>query len=184
MKHPGRTLIGLSFLLIGLLGAGVFATGFTAPSGKEQKNFDKIIRDNAEDMVKDGRQIFRFDTFGDEAFWGDTLQLHRAIEGAKLGGVGSGVSPRTALAVGLKVDLDALQLSVVQALKAGRVNLDDPAVTLALLKLNAVVGLTGFFNQAGTLRSMGIQCALCHSTVDNALAPGSGTDWMGGPTVT
>ncbi|HSB79398.1 MAG TPA: hypothetical protein VLM91_11440 [Candidatus Methylomirabilis sp.] len=125
-------------------------------------------------MVKDGRQIFRFDTFGDEAFWGDTLHLHEAIQGAKFGGVGPGVSPRTALAVGLKVDLDALPLSVVQALKAGQVNLDDPAVTLALLKLNAVLGVTGFFDPAGNLKSMGIQCALCHSTVDDALAPGIG----------
>lgn len=87
------------------------------------------------------------------------LQLHRAIEGGQLGGVGSGVSPRTALAVGLKVDVDALPANLVEQLKAGQVNLDDPAVTLALLKLKAVVGVTGFFNQQGTLRAVGIQCA-------------------------
>ncbi|HSB73131.1 MAG TPA: hypothetical protein VLH58_03405 [Candidatus Methylomirabilis sp.] len=125
-------------------------------------------------MLQEGRQSFRFDTFGDESFWGDTLQLHRAIAGAQNGGVGPGVSPRTALAVGLKVDLDALPPALVLALKGGRVNLDDPATTLALLKLNAVVGVTGVFNEAGGLRSMGIQCALCHSTVDDALAPGIG----------
>ena len=130
---------------------------------------------NASKMVDEGRQTFRFDTFGDEAYWGDTLKLHQAIEGAKLGGVGPGVSPATALAVGLKVDQDALPVSLVQALKAGKVNLNDPAVTLALLKLNAVVGVTGFFDdENGTLKSVGIQCALCHSTVDNAFAPGIG----------
>ncbi len=129
---------------------------------------------NADRMIDKGRQVFRFDTFGDEAFWGDALHLHQAIEGAKLGGVGTGVSPATALAVGLKVDLDALPSSLIESLKRGRVNLTDPATTLALLKLNAVVGVTGFFNDQGTLRSAGIQCALCHSTVDNSLAPGIG----------
>jgi hypothetical protein len=132
------------------------------------------IRKNSEQMVKEGRETFRFDTFGDEAFWGDTIQLHKAIEGAKLGGVGPGVSPRTALAVGLKVDVDALPPQLVQALKNGTVDLDDPASTLALLKLNAVLGVTGHFNEKGTLSSMGIQCAFCHSTVDNSLAPGIG----------
>jgi hypothetical protein len=125
-------------------------------------------------MVEDGRQAFRFDTFGDEAFWGDTLQLHQAIEGANLGGVGPGVSPAAALAVGLKVDVDALPPALIAALKRGKVNLADPATTVALLKLNSVVGLTGFFNSQGSLRSIGIQCALCHSTVDNSLAPGIG----------
>jgi len=122
---------------------------------------------NAVNKVQQGEQIFRFDTFGDEAFWGDTLKLHQAIEGAGLGGVGPGVSPLTALGVGLKVDIDALPSNLVQQIEKGRVNLNDPAVTLMLLKLNAVVGVTGHFNSSGTLSSVGIQCALCHSTVDN-----------------
>ena len=137
-------------------------------------NSDNVIQKNAHQMVEQGQHIFRFDTFGDEAFWGDTLKLHQAIEGAKLGGVGPGVSPATALAVGLKVDAKALPASLVAALKEGKVNLNDPATTLSLLKLNAVVGVTGFFDAQGTLRSVGIQCALCHSTVDNSLAPGIG----------
>jgi hypothetical protein len=132
------------------------------------------ILDNAEAMIAAGRHTFRFDTFGDQAFWGDMLKLHRAIEGAKLGGVGPGLSPKDALALGLKVDVDALPDDLVDQLQAGQVNLDDPATTLALLKLNAVVGLTGFFNDQGTLRAVGIQCAVCHSTVDNSLAPGIG----------
>ena len=124
--------------------------------------------------AQQGKNVFRNDTFGDQDFWGGTLQLHQAIEGAAHGGIGPGVSPATALAVGLKVDQDALPAALVDQIKAGQVNLNDPAVTLALLKLNSVVGLTGFFNAHGSLKSIGIQCALCHSTVDNAFAPGIG----------
>ena len=135
---------------------------------------DSAIDQQAHQTLAQGRQIFRFDTFGDEAFWGDTLRLHQAIEGSKFGGVGPGVSPATALAVGLKVDVDALPGDLIEQLKQGRVNLNEPATTLALLKLNSIVGITGFFNEQGTLRSVGIQCALCHSTVDNSLAQGIG----------
>ena len=130
---------------------------------------------NAVRTIAAGRHTFRFDTFGDEAFWGDTVHLHQALEGSRFGGVGAGVSPRTALAVGLKVDVDALPAALVQSLRKGQVNLDDPATTLALLRLNAVVGVTGFFKPGvNSLRAVGIQCALCHSTVDNSLAPGIG----------
>lgn len=125
-------------------------------------------------LIAEGKQIFRFDTFGDEDFWGGQLQLHQAIQGEQFGGVGPGVSPATALSVGLKVDVQALPERLRNQLKRGQVNLNDPAVTLALLKLNAVVGVTGFFNSDGSLSSMGIQCALCHSTVDNSFAPGIG----------
>lgn len=135
---------------------------------------DAAVGGHGESLVEQGRQIFRFDTFGDQDFWGGALHLHQAIEGEKLGGVGPGVSPATALSVGLKVDQDALPAALVQQIKAGQVNLNDPAVTLALLKLNSVVGVTGFFKPDGTLQSVGIQCALCHSTVDNAFAPGIG----------
>jgi hypothetical protein len=132
-------------------------------------------------LFEQGKQVFRFDTFGDEAFWGGQLQLHRAIEGANLGGVGPGVSPKTALAVGLKVDSNALPEKLKNALRHGKVNLDDPATTLALLKLNAVVGLQGFFNDQGTLSSLGITCAFCHSTVDDSFAPGIGRRLDGWP---
>jgi hypothetical protein len=121
------------------------------------------------DLVSQGQEIFRFDTFGDQAFWGDMLRLHQAIEGASLGGVGPGLSPKGALALGLKVDVDALPNPLLDQLRRGEVNLNDPAVTLQLLKLNAVVGLTGFFNSSGRLKSIGIQCSICHSTVDNSL---------------
>src|SRR5215469_10817674 len=143
-------------------------------SGPRHQSSNHTIQENASDKLAEGRQVFRFATFGDEAFWGDSLKLHQAIEGSKFGGVGPGVSPSTALAVGLKVDVDALPGSLIEQLRQGQVDLNDPGVTLALLKLNSVVGVTGFFKPDGTLRSVGIQCALCHSTVDDSLAPGIG----------
>jgi len=142
--------------------------------GKALSKIDRQINDHARQTVDQGRQIFRFDTFGSEAFFGDALQLHKAIAGAKNGGAGPGVSPKTALAVGLKVDADALPESLKGQIKAGKVNLDDPATTLALLKLNAVVGLTGKFDPSGKIQSLGTQCALCHSQVDDSFAPGIG----------
>jgi cytochrome c5/cytochrome c553 len=112
----------------------------------------------------DGKAIFRFDTVGDEQLWTDVLRMHEVL---------AGVSPRTALSVGLSVDVEALPPAVLTALQAGQVNLDDPAVTRQLLELNAVVGVVG--KVAGSqIKSIGITCALCHSTVDNSLAPGIG----------
>jgi hypothetical protein len=142
-------------------------------SREKLRNFDAEIVANATDLLNDGRETFRFDTFGDEVFWGGTLQLHQAIKGAALGGVGPGVSPTTALTLGLKVDVDALPQPLINKLKQGKVNLDDPATTVALLKLNAVVGLQGFFS-GDNLNSIGITCAVCHSTVDNSLTFGVG----------
>jgi len=143
-------------------------------SRKPPSESDRQIARHAQRMLEEGRRIFRFDTFGSEAFFGDALQLHKAIAGAKNGGVGAGVSPKTALAVGLKVDADALPDELKAQLKAGKVDLGDPATTVALLKLNAVVGVTGKFDDAGRITSMGIQCAFCHSSVDNSFAPGIG----------
>lgn len=121
---------------------------------------------HAVNQFRDGRDTFRYATFGDEDFWGGTLGLHEAL---------AGVSPKTALAVGLKVDVDSLPRDVVRALREGKVNLDDPAVTLTLLRADAVVGVTGFFDKSKKrLVSVGIQCALCHSTVDDSFAPGIG----------
>ena len=141
---------------------------------RESRGFDNVIRKNAGELVEQGRQIFRFDTFGDEEFWGNTLKLHRAIAGSRFGGIGPGVSPLTVLAVGLKVDSEALPADLVESIRRGRLDPADPANTLALLRLNSVVGVTGFFNPQGMIQSIGIQCALCHSTVDDSLAPGIG----------
>ena len=140
---------------------------------KKLRSFDDQILANAKQLLENGRQVFRFNTFGDEKFWGDTLQLHEAISGASLGGVGPGISPNTALNLGLKVDVDALPQQLQQDIRKGRVNLDDPATTLALLKLNAVLGVKGIF-EGNSLSSVGLTCAVCHSTVDNSLAFGIG----------
>ncbi len=133
-----------------------------------------ILEKDALNGFADGKKTFRFDTFGDEEFWGGALQLHKAIAGAKLGGVGPGVSPTTALAVGLKVDSAALPPDLVQQLEHKKLDLQDPATTVALLKLNAVIGLKGIIDGDDRLRSIGVTCALCHSTVDDSVAPGIG----------
>ena len=117
-------------------------------------------------LVAQGKTVFRLDTYGDETFWTDTLHLNQVIQ--------SSVSPKTALSVGLKVDLDTLPAAVRTALQAGQVNLDDPATTVTLLKLGAVVGVIGKVDASNNLTSIGITCALCHSTVDNSFAPGIG----------
>jgi hypothetical protein len=165
-------------MVVLLLGVVSFPLSQNQPSGDSHS---QTIEANAQQMLGEGRKTFRFDTFGSETFWGNTLKLHQAIAGAQNGGVGPGVSPKTALAVGLKVDVDALPKDLIEALKAGKVNLDAPATTLALLKLNSVVGVTGFFDKQGKIQSMGIQCALCHSTVDDSLAPGIGHRLDGWP---
>ena len=126
---------------------------------------DRRHQEDAEQRRRDGQAIFRFDTFGDEQLWTNVLRMHEPI---------ATVDPATALAVGLKVDVDALPPEIVAALRAGQVDLTSPAVTKDLLLLNAVVGVKGSVNETGQLNSVGITCALCHSTVDNSFAPGIG----------
>jgi hypothetical protein len=177
----GRWAIVLAVGVIGVLTASLLTSAAGASTGSAAHSSGSPIvvaggygGNTGQKLINEGKQTFRFDTFGDQAFWGDTLHLNKAIAGAANGGVGPGVSPRTALAVGLKVDSTALPGSVKQGILNGTVNLDDPAVTLALLKLNAVVGVKGIFDRNGNLNSIGIECALCHSTVDNSFAPGIG----------
>ena len=132
-----------------------------------------VVRAQPGQNNNDGRAIFRFDTYGDEQLWTNTLRMQEPI---------ATVSPAIALSVGLKVDVDALPTNIVQALAAGQVNVNDPAVTLQLLNLNAVVGVIGkVTGNARTLQTVGITCALCHSTVDNSLAKGIGHRLDGWP---
>jgi cytochrome c5 len=159
---------------------GVVVNGTVSAMASHSSAVDPTT-ERADRLVAEGRNVFRNDTFGDEAVWGGVLGLHKAIEGAKLGGVGPGVSPKTALSLGLKVDATKIPAQVAAAIKAGKVNLDDPAVTLTLLKLNAVVGVRGFFDKQGKLNSVGITCAVCHSTVDDSFAPGIGKRLDGWP---
>jgi hypothetical protein len=143
---------------------------------------DRSVREYANGMLTEGMQTFRFDTLGSEDFWGGKLGLHRSIEGEKLGGTGPGLSPKKALELGLKVDMVVVPEKVAAGIKSGKVDLNDPTNTLALLKANAVVGVTGFFEKDGkSLKSVGIQCALCHSTVDDAFMPGIGRRLDGWP---
>ena len=176
----GRAL-GLSLAALGGLASVAALAGALQPRAVAKDADADAIQRLARDPVAraagraflEGQQTFRFDTFGSEAFWGDQLRLHEAIAGAANGGVGDGVTPRTALAVGLKVDVDLLPARLQQQLRRGEVDLDDPATTVALLRLGAVLGVKGVF-EGEALRSMGITCALCHSTVDDSLAPGVG----------
>lgn len=127
-------------------------------------------------LLAEGQKIFRFDTFGDESQWTDTLRLHEVIQSA--------VDPVTALSVGLKVDADALPAAVVQGIQNGSIDLKSPDTTVTLLKLNAVVGLQGTVeavNGKDTLTRVGVTCALCHSTVDDSFAPGIGKRLDGWP---
>lgn len=150
-------------------------------AGRDHGHEDDDVEAAARSKIRQGRKIFRYETFGDEAFWGGKLKLHQAISGAANGGVGAGISPAAALGLGLKVDVEALPLPLRHKIKRGQVNLNDPATTLALLKLNAVIGLTGFFDDTDKLSSVGIQCALCHSTVDDSFMPGIGRRRDGWP---
>jgi mono/diheme cytochrome c family protein len=119
----------------------------------------------------DGRGSFRFDTFRDEQLWTDTFQLHEALET---------VTPAAALTLGLKVDADALPPPVIQAVTSGQLDIDDPKVTRRLLELNAVVGVVARIAD-DRVKSVGITCALCHSTVDDSLMPNIGRRLDGWP---
>lgn len=154
--------------------AALAAVLLTATAGARDVYREFTTELHALKQIREGRETFRHATFGDEAFWGDGIGLHLAIAGAANGGIGPGVSPEMALGAGLKVDVDALPLSLRKAMARGKVNLKDPATTVKLLELDAVLGVTGLFDDRGTLKSMGIQCALCHSTVDDSFAKGIG----------
>lgn len=132
--------------------------------------------DLSQQNLAEGRRVFRFETFGDEQFWTDTARMHEVVQ--------KSVSPTTALSVGLKVDAEAIPADVAAAIKAGKVDLKDPATTVTLLKLNAVVGLKGTVatvNSKDTLTRLGITCALCHSTVNNSFSKGIGARMDGSP---
>jgi hypothetical protein len=137
--------------------------------------FDAAIKRNADDLFEKGKAVFRFETFGDEAFWTDKLKLHQAIADSKHGGIGEGLTPKAALAAGLKVDLNVLPEFLRKKIQEGKF-LDDPLVTLELIKLNTVLGVVGKFDGKGNLVSIGLTCASCHSTVDDPTGIGKRLD--------
>src|SRR2546428_882803 len=153
--------LALTFVIYG------FAPATTASelSGRSGDDAEHNQRDDGERRHRDGQAIFRYDTFGDEQLWTNVLRVHGVIETGP-------AAP--ALAVGLKVDVEALPREVIGALRAGEVDLTNPAVTIELLRLNAVVGVQGKVNDVGQLTSVGITCALCHSSVDNSFTTGIG----------
>src|SRR5262249_49789777 len=131
-------------------------------------NSSTTVADQSGEGFRNGRQIFRFDTYGDEQFWTDTLGLNKIVE--------QSVGPTTALSVGLKVDASVLPAGILQT-----VDLESPATTVALLKMNAVVGIQATVDKQNHITKLGITCAFCHSTVDNSLAPGIGNRLDGWP---
>src|SRR4029453_15580100 len=185
--RPRRWAVALGRLLLLLMAAGVLFELSGSSSAREQPQAasgNQPVQTQATRLVDQGRQTFRFDTFGDEQFWGDSLKLHRAVAGAANGGVGPGLSPKGALGVGLKVDVDALPPELQQALQRGEVDLDDPAVTLALLKLQAVVGVTGSSTPAAACArwASSAPCATPPSTTRSRRA--SVTGWTATPPAT
>jgi len=190
MSRPSTVIATLAGLCIALLALSVSCSTApkdvaTDPAVKTQafprQEFEDKIDGNAQRLLKEGREIFRYDSFGSEAFWGDQLHLHQAILRRDKGGVGAGVSARQALQLGLKVDSDKLPRILGEVLKEGSVKLDDPDTTLELLRANSVVGLKGVFDKKNQLVSLGITCALCHSTVDDSYAKGIGRRLDGWP---
>ena len=133
------------------------------------------ISENASELLEKGKAVFRFETFGDEAFWTDKLQLHKAIADSKHGGIGEGLSPEKALEAGLKVDLSILPSILKKEIQDGNI-LKDPSVTLQLIKMNSVLGVVGKFDGNGNMTSIGFTCALCHSTVASPTGIGSRLD--------
>jgi mono/diheme cytochrome c family protein len=170
VQAQSRQIGGRALPVAGAMAAAVALITACGGSGDDETAVQQAA------LVAQGKDIFRFDTFGDEAKWSDTLRMHEVIRSA--------VDPTTALSVGLKVDSEALPAAVVAGIQNGSVDLKSPATTVALLKLNAVVGLRGSVetvNGQDTLTRVGITCALCHSTVDDSFAPGIGKRLDGWP---
>jgi hypothetical protein len=185
MKHARTASVALlTALAVGCAGKPLLKVDnvSTPTSGQKKTNPDEgDVDDHASAMLEQGRETFRYDTFGSESFWGAQLGLHKAIAGEARGGVGPGLTPRQALNVGLKVDSGKLPGIVLEAVKGGSLNLDDPEMTLELLRADSVVGVKGFFDDDKKLVSLGIRCAFCHSTVDDSIAKGIGTRLDGWP---
>jgi mono/diheme cytochrome c family protein len=145
-------------------GAAVSGCGSTSrtPGGAQPAAATvPAVNETSPTLIAEGQKIFRADTFGDEQLWTNTLRLNEVVE--------KSVDPTTALAVGLKVDADALPPGILD-----QVDLKSPATTVALLKMNAVVGLQATVDANNRITRLGVTCALCHSTVDNSIMPGIG----------
>jgi hypothetical protein len=177
MKKVHFIIAGLSASLLALVLIQCNTKAKTRSKPDESGNSDAwsaSINDYAKDMLKKGQAVFRYETFGDEIFWTDKLQLHKALVDEKHGGIGKGLTPKEALAAGIKVNLKLLPEFLKQKIKEGKF-LDDPLVTLELLRLNAVVGVVAKFED-NKIKSVGLTCASCHSTVDSESGIGNPLD--------
>src|SRR3989337_1791503 len=181
MKKPGILLIAINTMAGLILATALMQCESPKKAKRTERDesgnpnsWNTSITENANEMLEKGKAVFRFETFGDEVFWTDKLQLHRAIADIKAGGIGKGLTPKAALDAGLKVDLDVLPKFMKKKIKEGKL-LDDTDATLALIKLNAVVGVVGNFED-GKLKSIGLTCAVCHSTVDSETGIGKRLD--------
>jgi hypothetical protein len=179
--------IGIGFCMAGLLGSCASRPKQveTDPAARTQRfpkgSFNGKIGRNSRKLFHEGREIFRYDTFGSETFWGDKLQLHRAIARKEKGGLDKGLTPRQALQLGLKADVAKVPRLLLEVLREGSVSFDKPDTTLELLRADAVVGVQGVFDKKNNLKSIGITCALCHSTVDDSFMKGIGRRLDGWP---
>jgi mono/diheme cytochrome c family protein len=181
IRLSSRVLMTSAVVLFAITLAIAWSAASAAQLNRSQASaFDGVIEQHARDSFVRGRETFRFDTFGSEAFWGGRLRLHQPIIGARFGGVGPGLSPLAALQVGLKVDVEMVPTSLLARLRAGSVDLNDPAITLELVAARAVLGVTAF-TQGTQVTGIGFQCALCHSNVDDSVIPGVGRRLDGWP---
>ena len=172
---PTRRLprVGMATIVVAALtaAAALGGCGTTQPASEGTQpsaTYPPSTEQTSPALVAEGQKIFRFDTFGDEQVWTDTLRLHEVVE--------KNVDPTTALKVGLKVDADVLPTGILE-----QVDLKSPATTVALLKMNAVVGLQATVDANNHITRLGVTCALCHSTVDNSVMPGIGRRQDGWP---
>ena len=175
-------LIALLLLFLACLsGPRSVKTNPAVEAEKKEVSHRDEIEDHSEKMLKEGRETFRYDTFGSEEFWGKT-RLHEAIIGEKQGGVGPGLKAVDALKVGLKVDIGKLPAILVEVVKKGSVSLEKPETTLELLKADSVVGVKAIVDKnSKKVTAIGITCAFCHSTVDDSFAKGIGRRLDGWP---
>jgi mono/diheme cytochrome c family protein len=175
-QSQSRSFAPVVFVLLLVTSGAIAACGPSRPASTSSPTGFEVPNAGSADLLQEGQRIFRFETFGDEKFWTDTARMHEVVQ--------KSVSPTAALQVGLKVDAEAIPPDVATAIKSGQVDLNSPTTTVALLKLNAVVGLRGTVatvNGRDTLTRLGITCALCHSTVDDSFAPGIGRRLDGWP---
>jgi hypothetical protein len=181
LRAPRTTMV--ITIIVVIVTAGQFVqckttkadTRATSDMSGDPREFDDAIKENMKELFDKGKAVFRFETFGDEAFWTDQLQLQKAIADEKHGGIGKGLTPKQALDAGLKVDLAVLPKFLRRRIKEGKF-LDDPWVTLQLIKINAVLGVVGKFDGDGNLKTIGLTCASCHSTVSDPSGIGKRLD--------